>query len=109
MNVAKSFISGRVCHHSAAEWGRYGEGTPDYSAERTLVDVIFIHDPPEVVATLAPGGSLEELALQFCLREERIHGHLIDSLNIAQLERNVQAASTSMTDDVLTRFRSAAI
>ena len=227
-------ISGRVCHHSAAEWGGYGEGTPDYSAKRTFADiqdqltvldvekfdVIFIHDPPEVEPALAPGGSLEgleqardlnlvdfigfgmqphlshlaaiesgrvdvllcfsdynllrqsasedilpaavsrdlgvlngwsimrgwltgvaverfvprdrweedhqraeamrlwcedygvellDLALQFCLREERIHGHPIGSLDIAQLERNVQAASTSIPDDVLTHFRSAAI
>ena len=55
--------------------GGYGEGTPDYSAERTLVDiqdqltvldiekfdVIFIHDPPEVGPAIAPGGSLEGL------------------------------------------------
>ena len=68
-------ISGRVCHHSAAEWGGYGEGTPDYSAERTLVDVqdqltvldiekfdvIFLHDPPEVGPALDSGGSLEGL------------------------------------------------
>ena len=55
------------------------------------------------------GVELLDLALQFCLREERIHGHPIGSLNIAQLERNVQAASTSIPDDVLTHFRSAAI
>lgn len=227
-------ISGRVCHHSAAKWGGYGEGTPDYSAERTLIDVrdqlhilgiekfdvLFLHDPPEVEPALASGGSLEgleqardlnlvnfigfgmqphlshlaaieseridvllcfsdynllrqsaaedilpaaaardlgvlngwsimrgwltgvpverfvprdkwaedhqrseamrlwceehnvallDLALQFCLREERIHGHPIGSLNIAQLERNVQAACASISDDVLTHFQSAAI
>ena len=55
------------------------------------------------------GVELLDLALQFCLREERIHGHPIGSLDIAQLERNVQAASTSIPDDVLTLFRSAAI
>ena len=68
-------ISGRVCHHSAAQWGGYGEGTPDYSAERTLIDVrdqlhilgiekfdvLFLHDPPEVEPALASGGSLEGL------------------------------------------------
>lgn len=225
-------ISGRVCHHSAAEWGFYGQGDPDYSAERTLADVrdqlallniekfdvLFIHDPPHVEPTLAAGGSLEgleqarqlglvdfigygmnphaahlaaiesgrieallcfsdynllrqtaaddilpaaaardlgvlngwsimrgwltgvpvehfvpkdkwgddqrradamrqwcaeydvellDLALQFCLREKRIHGHPIGSLNIAQLERNVRAAGAKIADEMLTRFRAA--
>ena len=52
-------ITGRVCCHSGAEWGGYGEGTPDYSAERAVADVedqlqwldigyfdgVLIHDP----------------------------------------------------------------
>lgn len=29
-------ITGRLCCHSAAQWGFYGEGTPDYSAERVI-------------------------------------------------------------------------
>lgn len=227
-------ISGRVCHHSAAQWGFYGQGDPNYSAEHTLADVrdqltllgiekfdvLFIHDPPHVEPTLAVGGSLEgleqarqlglvdfigygmnphaahlaaiesgrieallcfsdynllrqtatddilpaaaardlgvlngwsimrgwltgvpvehfvpkdkwgddqrradamrqwctehdvellDLALQFCLREERIHGHPIGSLNMAQLERNVRAACANITDEVLTSFRSAGL
>jgi D-threo-aldose 1-dehydrogenase len=32
-------ITGRVCCHSGAEWGGYGEGTPDYSAVRVIADV----------------------------------------------------------------------
>src|SRR6185503_11769169 len=32
-------ITGRLCCHSAAQWGFYGEGTPDYSAERVIRDV----------------------------------------------------------------------
>ena len=31
-------ISGRICCHSAAEWGGYGEGCPDYSSARVLAD-----------------------------------------------------------------------
>lgn len=68
-------ISGRVCCHSAAPWGGYGEGTPDYSVERVLADVedqlgilgidrfdaLFVHDPPAIAPTLAPGGTLEGL------------------------------------------------
>ncbi len=52
-------ITGRLCCHSAAQWGFYGEGTPDYSAERVIRDVedqltilnidyfdgMLIHDP----------------------------------------------------------------
>ena len=39
--IARSeiIISGRVCCHSAAKWGGYGEGRPDYSAARVLADV----------------------------------------------------------------------
>lgn len=68
-------VSGRVCCHSAAEWGGYGEGTPDYSAARVVADVedqldllgieyfdaVFIHDPKEMEPTLAPDGTLEGL------------------------------------------------
>ena len=34
-----------------------------------------------------------DLSLQFCLREARIHGNPIGSLNIEQLEANVAAAA----------------
>ncbi|MBT5874658.1 MAG: aldo/keto reductase [Candidatus Latescibacteria bacterium] len=68
-------ISGRICCHSGAKWGGYGEGEPDYSASRVLedtedqlailgidsFDVLFIHDPGEISPTLAPGGTLEGL------------------------------------------------
>lgn len=227
-------ITGRLCCHSAAPWGGYGDGTPDYSAERVLRDVedqlallgtdyfdgMLIHDPPAMEPTLAKDGTLAgllqlkarglvrnvgygmrphhfhrqaiatgdvdfllcfndyhllrqsaaegvlpaaaaagvgvlngwsilrglltgvdvdtaakqgnykhaddvaaarkrwewcrgegidllQLALQFCLREPRIHGHPIGSLNAAQLERNVQAAGTPLGDGVWDRYRRA--
>ena len=225
-------ISGRICCHSAAQWGGYGEGRPDYSAARALADaedqlgilgiekfdVLFIHDPPEIEPTLAAGGVLEgleqarsrgmadfigygmnphdfhlahiesgrtdallcfsdynllrqsaaddilpaahaadlgvlngwsimrgwltgvpverfvprdqwnadhqradamrqwcetqqiemlELTLQFCLREERIHGNPIGSLNVEQLERNVAAAIATVSDQTIAAFRAA--
>ena len=40
------------------------------------------------------GIDLLQLAIQFCLRDERIHGNNIGSLNVEQLESNVRAAST---------------
>jgi aryl-alcohol dehydrogenase-like predicted oxidoreductase len=52
---------------------------------------------------------LLDLALQFCLREERIHGNPIGSLNIEQLERNVQAAKATIADETLASFRAAAL
>ena len=224
-------ITGRVCCHSAAKWGGYGEGWPDYSAERAMSDVedqlellgttyfdgVLIHDPPEIEPTLATGGTLEgllrlkarrlvrnvgfgmrphdfhqaalatgevdfflcfsdynlirqtaaerllpaaaeagvgvmngwsimqglltgvdiaaaqeagrwrnhrdapraleiqrwcqkeaidllTLAIQFCLREGRIHGNPIGSLNVAQLEANVRAAATPLPEEVWRRF-----
>ncbi len=222
-------ISGRICCHSAAAWGGYGQGEPDYSAARVLADVegqleilgtdhfdaLLVHDPPAIEPTLAPGAtlagleqareqgwvrwigygmrphdfhlevlrsgrtdvllcfsdysllrqsaaaellpaaealdlgvlngwsiqrglltgvavegqvareqwgedhqraeamrlwcrerdiSLLQLALQFCLREERIHGNPIGSLNIAQLEMNIAAAMQPLSDDIFEEF-----
>jgi aryl-alcohol dehydrogenase-like predicted oxidoreductase len=68
-------VSGRLCCHSAAPWGGYGQGEPDYSAERAIADVedqlallgieyfdaMLIHDPRAIEPTLAPGGCLEGL------------------------------------------------
>ena len=227
-------ISGRICCHSAAQWGGYGEGRPDYSAARALADaedqlgilgiekfdVLFIHDPPEIEPTLAAGGVLEgleqarsrgmadfigygmnphdfhlahiesgrtdallcfsdynllrqsaaddilpaahaadlgvlngwsimrgwltgvpvenfiprdrwgedqeraeamrlwcaersvemlELTLQFCLREERIHGNPIGSLNMEQLEWNVRAAMATVSDATIAEFTAASL
>jgi D-threo-aldose 1-dehydrogenase len=224
-------LTGRVCCHSGARWGAYGEGRPDYSAQRVLADVedqlellgtthfdgVLIHDPPEMEPTLATGGTLEgllrlkacrmvhnvgygmrphdfhltalatgevdymlcfgdynllrqtaaerllpaaaeagvgvlngwsimqglltgvdiaaaqaagrwqnhrdapraleiqrwcrdegidmlTLAIQFCLREERFHGHPIGSLKIEQLETNLRAATTPLPETVWQRF-----
>ena len=227
-------LSGRVCCHSAAPWGGYGKGDPDYSRGRVLADVedqlgilgtghfdvLFIHDPPAMEPTLAAGGALEgleaarergwvrwlgygmrphdfhcaaiasgridalltfsdynlldrsagsgllgaaadsdigvlngwsimrgwltgtpgeaiaprerwsedhhraeamrlwcekrglsllQLALQFCLREPRIHGNPIGSLTIEQLETNVRAAATGIDDGTIAEFERAAL
>ena len=224
-------ITARLCCHSAAEWGGYGQGRPDYSAERAIADLenqlellgtdyldgMLIHDPGEIEPTLEKGGTLDgllqckarglvhflgygmrphdfhlkamatgdvdlilcfndynlvrqtavddilpaaaeadigvmngwsilrgiltgvdidaeiargrwrndgdvprareiwqwclqedvnllQLALQFCLREERIHGNNIGNLNVAQLEANVRAASTPIPDEVWEKY-----
>ncbi len=224
-------VTGRLCCHSAAQWGFYGEGTPDYSAERVIRDVedqltilntdyfdgMLIHDPLQIEPTLAKGGTLDgllqlkarglvrnvgfglrqhdfhlkaiatgdvdfllcfndynlirqtaaedilpaataagvgvlngwsilrglltgidieearakgrykndqdaeaakvlrqwcleenisllQLALQFCLKEERIHGNPLGNLNVEQLEANIWAASTPLPDNVWAKF-----
>ena len=48
--------------------------------------------------------NLLQLALQFCLKEERIHANPLGSLNVEQLEANVWAASTPLPDAVWTKF-----
>ena len=48
--------------------------------------------------------SLIQLALQFCLRDQRVHGNNIGSLNIEQLEANLTAAATSLSDEVWEKF-----
>ena len=224
-------ITGRLCCHSAAEWGGYGEGRPNYSAERVIADVedqlqllgtdyfdgMLIHDPSEIEPTLEKGGTLDgvlqckgrglvhfvgygmrphdfhlkaiatgdidlilcfndynlvrqtaadtvlpaadkadvgvmngwsilrglltgvdidaevaqgrwanhpdlesararwkwcqeegvdllQLALQFCLKDDRIHGNNIGSLNVEQLEANVRAASVPLSDEVWEKY-----
>lgn len=222
-------ISGRLCCHSAAPWGGYGEGTPDYSAERSLSDIedqlqilgieafdaMLIHDPKDIEPTLASDGTLAgleharerglvrflgygmhphdfhlkvietgrtevlltfsdynllrqsaaedilpaaaekdmgvlngwsimrgwltgapvesfvprekwnedqiradrmrtwcmdrdidmlALTLQFCLREQRIHGNPIGNLNVEQLKKNIAAARTTISDEVIDAF-----
>ena len=224
-------ITGRVCCHSGADWGGYGEGTPDYSADRAVADIedqlesldigyfdgVLIHDPVAIEPTIEKDGTLEgllrckargltkfagygmgphdfhlkaiatgdvdfiltfnnynlirqsivetilpaateadvgvmngwsilrglltgidldtaaaqerwkdssdlepararwrwcreqgidmlQLAIQFCLREERIHGNNIGSLNLEQLEANVRAASTPLPDEVWAEY-----
>ncbi len=50
------------------------------------------------------GISLLALALQFCLKEERIHGNPLGSLNIEQLEMNALAVSEPLPDEVFEKF-----
>ncbi len=224
-------ITARLCCHSASDWGGYGKGRPDYSADRAIADLedqlqvlnvdyldgMLIHDPHEIDPTLEKGGTLEgllkckdrglvrhvgygmrqhdfhlkaiatgdvdlllcfndynlirqtvkdtilpaaaeadigvmngwsilrgiltdvniddeiargrwkkegdvaaaypiwqwcveegisilQLAIQFCLKDERIHGNNIGSLNVEQLEANVRAASTPIPDEVWEKY-----
>ena len=46
------------------------------------------------------GIDLLQLAIQFCLKETRIHGNPIGSLNVDQLETNIRAANSPMDDEV---------
>ena len=48
-----------------------------------------------------------ELALQFCLREERLHGNPSGAVIIEQLEWNVRAAMATVTDATITEFTAA--
>ena len=48
--------------------------------------------------------NLLQLAIQFCLKEERIHGNPIGSLNAEQLEANIEAASVPLAADVWDRL-----
>ena len=227
-------ITGRLCCHSGASWGGYGDGAPDFSAERVVRDVedqlailgidhfdgMLIHDPPRMEPALAKEGTLAgllslkargvvrnvgfgmrphdfhrqaiatgdvdfllcfsdyhllrqsaadgvlpaaaaagvgvmngwsilrglltggdpaetarlgnyrneediaaararwqwcrdrgidllQLALQFCLREARIHGNPIGSLNAAQLEQNIRAAATPLAESTWTAYEEA--
>jgi aryl-alcohol dehydrogenase-like predicted oxidoreductase len=55
------------------------------------------------------GVSLLRLALHFCLREERIHGNPIGSLNIEQLEQNVAAVLEPLPEEVFAEFGKAGL
>ena len=68
------------------------------------------HNPEVVRATqmrqwcIEEGISLLAMALQFCLREERIHGNPLGSLNIEQLEMNARAVTEPLPPDIFERF-----
>ena len=227
-------ITGRLCCHSGASWGGYGDGEADFAAERVVRDAedqlavlgtdyfdgMLIHDPPRMEPTLAKEGTLAgllslkarglvrnvgygmrphefhrqaiatgdvdfllcfsdyhllrqsasdgvlpaaaaagvgvmngwsilrglltggdpaetarlgnyrneediaaararwqwcrdrgvdllQLALQFCLREPRIHGNPIGSLNAAQLEQNIRAAATPLDESTWAAYEEA--
>jgi D-threo-aldose 1-dehydrogenase len=53
------------------------------------------------------GISLLSLALQFCLREDRIHGNPLGSQNAAELEANVAAVTDPRPDTVFAEFAAA--
>ena len=55
------------------------------------------------------GLSLLQLALQFCLREPRIHGNPLGSLNVEQLEMNVTAVEKPLPEGALEAFKSAGL
>ena len=55
------------------------------------------------------GVSLLALALQFCLREGRIHGNPLGSQNIAELEANVAAVTTPLPDSIFAEFAAAGL
>ena len=50
------------------------------------------------------GVSLLALALQFCMKEKRIHGNPLGNLNIEQLEMNALAVSEPLPDEVFVKF-----
>ena len=50
------------------------------------------------------GHNLLELTLQFSIRESRIHGNPLGSLNKDQLEANVRAACATVSDEVFEEF-----
>ncbi|MCH2666722.1 MAG: aldo/keto reductase [Deinococcales bacterium] len=72
--------------------GRY-ENDPDVGAATKILNWCREEDV-----------NLLQLAIQFCLDEQRIHGNPIGSLNVEQLESNVQAASTPMDEGVMAKF-----
>jgi aryl-alcohol dehydrogenase-like predicted oxidoreductase len=53
------------------------------------------------------GVDMLALALQFCLREERIHGNPLGSQNVAELEANVRAVAEPLPESVFLEFAEA--
>ncbi len=91
-SILRGLLTG-VDIEDAMEKGRYRKDD-DAEAARMLLDWCR-----------REGVDLLQLALQFCLREERIHGNPIGSLNAAQLEANIKAVSTPLPDEVWDRLQ----
>ena len=104
-------ISGRLCCHSAAEWGGYGDGRADYSSERALADIedqleilgiekfdaMLIHDPGEIDPTLDTSGTLEGLETA---REKQCVDFL--GYGMRQHDFHLKVIETGRTDVLLT-------
>jgi aryl-alcohol dehydrogenase-like predicted oxidoreductase len=58
---------------------------------------------------IARGVSLLAIALQFCLRETRIHGNPLGNQNARDLAQNVEAVSTPLPEGVLEDFVAAGL
>jgi aryl-alcohol dehydrogenase-like predicted oxidoreductase len=81
----------------AAEKGRY-RNAEDIARARTMRQWAIDH-----------GVSLLAIALQFCLRDERVHGNPLGNQNVSDLEQNVAAVSTPLPDGVLDEFIAAGL
>jgi aryl-alcohol dehydrogenase-like predicted oxidoreductase len=55
------------------------------------------------------GVSLLQIALQFCLRDERVHGNPLGNQSVRDLEQNVAAVSTPLPAGVLDEFVAAGL
>ena len=55
------------------------------------------------------GVSLLAIALQYCLREERIHGNPLGSQNVAELEANVAAVTQALPAGIFEEFARAGL
>ena len=55
------------------------------------------------------GVSLLAIALQFCLRDERVHGNPLGNQNVHDLEQNVAAVSTPLPAGILDEFVTAGL
>jgi aryl-alcohol dehydrogenase-like predicted oxidoreductase len=55
------------------------------------------------------GVSLLQIALQFCLRDERVHGNPLGNQNTRDLEQNVAAVSTPLPAGILDDFVAAGL
>jgi aryl-alcohol dehydrogenase-like predicted oxidoreductase len=55
------------------------------------------------------GISLLALALQFCLREQRIQGNPLGSQNVAELEVNGRAVTEPLAEELFAEFARAGL
>jgi len=90
-SIARGILTGADVDE-AARRGRWGS-TEDVERARRMRQWCLDRDV-----------SLLHLALQFCLREPRIHGSPLGSQNIAELEANVRAVTESLPEGTFAQF-----
>lgn len=91
-SIVRGILTGREVEEAAKE-GHWNLQSPDIAKAKAIRNWC-----------LKQNINMLALALQFCLREERIHGNPLGSRSIEQLEKSAAAISEKLPEDIWARI-----